>query len=382
MKGWFRTMERGKAENLALICMRGCEEFCGKIQYYIRKWHDTNQEFILKAEFPRFATGEGKGLLLQSIRGRDIFIISDPFNYSVTYKMYGQEVPMSPDDHFQDLKRIISAIGGKAKRITVIMPMLYEGRQHKRTFRESLDCANALQELVNMGVSNLVTFDAHDGRVQNAIPLNGFDNMRPTYQMIKALVKNVPSIAFRSDKMILISPDSGGVSRCLDYASMLNLEMGMFYKRRNLSKVVDGVNPIVSHEYIGSSLEEKDAIVVDDMIASGFSLIDTFQHLKLKGAKRIFAFITFGLFCNGLSEFDRAYEEGIFDKIFVTNLTYRTPELLSRPWIVDVDLTKYTAYVIDAIHHDASVGEIVDPNKKVISLLDELKEHSGELAEV
>lgn len=375
-------MERGKAENLALICMRGCEEFCDRIEYYIRKWHDTDQRFILRAECPRFATGEGKGLLLESIRGRDIFIISDPFNYSVSYKMYGREVPMSPDDHFQDLKRIISAIGGKAKRITVIMPMLYEGRQHKRTFRESLDCATSLQELVHMGVSNIVTFDAHDGRVQNAIPLSGFDNMRPTYQMIKALVKNVTPIAFRADKMIIISPDAGGVSRCLNYSSVLNLEMGMFYKRRNLSKVVDGTNPIESHEYIGSSLEGKDVIVVDDMISSGGSLIDTFRQLKLKGANRIFGFITFGLFCNGLAAFDKAYEEGLFDKIFVTNLIYRTPELLQRPWVVDVDLTKYTAYVIDAIHHDASVGEIIDPNKKIVSLLAELEERSKDLVHI
>lgn len=375
-------MERGSLDNLSLICMKGCEEFCGKIEYYIKNWHCVDRSLIVKTECPRFTTGEGKGMLLESIRGRDIFIISDPFNYSVTYKMYGMEVPMSPDDHYQDLKRIISAIGGKAQRIVVIMPMLYEGRQHKRTYRESLDCANALQELVSMGVSNIITFDAHDGRVQNAIPLNGFDNMRPTYQMIKALVKNVKNVEFDAEKMIIVSPDAGGVSRCLNYTAALNLELGMFYKRRNLSKVVDGSNPIESHEYIGSDLEGKDVVVVDDMISSGGSLIDTFHELKNKGAGRLFSFITFGLFCNGLDVFDRAYEEGLFDKIFVTNLIYRTPELLKRPWIVDVDLSKYAAYVIDAIHQGASVGEIIDPNKKILALLSELRERSGAVAAV
>ena len=360
-------MER-EMENLGLICMRGCESFRDKIEFYLRRWHGDGN-YSIKAECPRFSSGEGKGLILESIRGRDVFIITDPFNYSVTYKMYGMEVPMSPDDHYQDLKRIILALGGKAKRITVIMPMLYEGRQHKKTFRESLDCAAALQELVHMGVSNIVTFDAHDSRVQSAIPLSGFDNLKPTYQMIKAMVKNVKDVVFSSDQMIIVSPDAGGVGRCLGYSSALNLEMGMFYKRRNLSKVVDGTNPIESHGYIGSSLNGKDVIVVDDMISSGSSMIDTFRVLKEKGARRIFAFITFGLFCNGLDGFDRVYEEGLFDRVFVTNLIYRTPELLSRPWVVDVDLSKYTAYLIDAIHHDASVGAIIDPNQKIISLL-------------
>ncbi|PWL72385.1 MAG: phosphoribosylpyrophosphate synthetase [Clostridiales bacterium] len=375
-KGGF-FVEQTNTENLGLICMKGCEAFCDQIQYYIRKWHDTDRHYIIHADCPRFATGEGKGIVLESIRGRDIFIITDPFNYSVTYQMYGREVPMSPDDHFQDLKRIILAIGGKAKRITVIMPMLYEGRQHKRTFRESLDCAAALQELVHMGVSNIVTFDAHDGRVQNAIPLSGFDNMRPTYQMIKALVKHEEHVVFDSRHMIIVSPDAGGVSRCLSYSSVLNLEMGMFYKRRNLSRIVDGTNPIESHEYIGSDLTGKDVIVVDDMISSGTSLIDTFAQLKAKGASRIFSFITFGLFCNGLEIFDRAYEQGLFDRIYVTNLIYRNEELLHRPWVVDVDLSKYTAYVIDAIHHDASVGEIIDPNKKILTLLHNMEQKAA-----
>lgn len=365
-------MKSKDMENLALICMKGCEEFGQKVEFYLKKWHDEEETFILEADCPRFATGEGKGLILESLRGRDVYIITDPFNYSVTYKMYGQDVPMSPDDHFQDLKRIIAAIGGKAKRITVIMPMLYEGRQHKRTYRESLDCATALQELVQMGVSDIVTFDAHDPRVQNAIPLSGFDNMHPTYQMIKAMVKNVENVAFDRDKLLIVSPDEGGIGRCLAYTSVLNLDVGMFYKRRNLSKIVNGTNPIESHEYIGSDIAGKDVIVIDDMISSGGSLIDTFQHLKEKGAKRIFSFITFGLFCNGLEKFDKAYAAGMFDKIFITNLTYHPSELLERPWIVDVDLSKYTAYVIDAIHHDASVGAIIDPNEKILALVDKM----------
>ncbi len=367
------NMKIKSGENLALICMRGCEEFGRKVEYYLKKWHNSDRDYILKAECPRFATGEGKGLILESLRGRDIYIISDPFNYSVTYKMYGMEVPMSPDDHFQDLKRIIAAIGGKAKRISVIMPMLYEGRQHKRTYRESLDCATSLQELVQMGVSDIVTFDAHDARVQNAIPLNGFDNMHPTYQMIKAMVKTEKGISFDRDKMLIVSPDEGGISRCLSYTSVLNLDVGMFYKRRNLAKIVDGTNPIESHEYIGSEIADKDVIVIDDMIASGSSLIDTFLHLKQKGARRVYSFITFGLFCNGVEKFDKAYEQGLFDKLFITNLNYRPKEILEKPWLVDVDLTKYTAYVIDAIHQDASLGAIIDPNKKILALLDKIK---------
>lgn len=370
-------MDIRDSENLALICMRGCEEFGRKVEFYLQRWHETERTYILEAECPRFATGEGKGLIRESLRGRDIYIITDPFNYSVTYKMYGMEVPMSPDDHFQDLKRIIAAIGGKAKRISVIMPMLYEGRQHKRTYRESLDCATALQELVHMGVSDIVTFDAHDPRVQNAIPLGGFDNMHPTYQMIKALVKNVPDICFDRDKLLIVSPDEGGISRCLSYTSVLNLDVGMFYKRRNLSKVVNGTNPIESHEYIGNEISGKDVIVVDDMIASGSSMIDTFRHLKEKGARCVYSFITFGLFCNGLEQFDKAYEEGLFDKIFITNLTYHPQELIDRPWLVDVDLSKYTAYVIDAIHHDASVGAIIDPNQKILALLEKLRVERG-----
>ncbi len=364
-------MEHNK---LGLISMRGCEEFCEKVEYYLKKWNNEEETFMIQAKCPRFATGEGKGILSESIRGRDIFIISDPFNYSVTYTMYGRVVPMSPDDHFQDLKRIISAIAGKAHRISVVMPMLYEGRQHKRTYRESLDCAVSLKELENMGVTNLVTFDAHDARIQNVIPLSGFDNMQPTYQMIKALIKAVKDIQFLPDKMTIISPDEGGINRCLQYSSILNLELGMFYKRRDTSNIVDGTNPIECHEYIGNDLTGRDVIVIDDMISSGSSMIDTFRELKEKGANTIYSFITFGLFCNGYERFDKAYEDGLFDKIFITNLIYTPKELLDKPWIVPVDLSKYTAYVIDAIHHEASVSAMIDPNKKIIQLLKELNQ--------
>lgn len=354
--------------------MPGSEPFCAGVEYYIKHWHQIQESLIIKAECPRFATGEGKGLLRESIRGMDLFIITDPFNYSITYSMYGQTVPMSPDDHFQDVKRIIQAIGGKANRITVIMPMLYEGRQHRRNYRESLDCAAALQELVHMGVSNIITFDAHDPRVQNAIPLSGFDNMHPTYQMIKALIRKVPDIQFDPDKLIMISPDEGGIGRCLAYSSILNLDVGMFYKRRNLTQIVDGTNPIESHEYIGHALEGRDIIVVDDMIASGGSMIDTFKALKSKGANHIYSFITFGLFCNGLEHFDRAYEQGLFDSIFLTNLNYRPQEVLDRPWVTDVDLTKYTAYVIDALHQNSTIGSIINPNTKIRQLLQNMSD--------
>lgn len=349
--------------------MPGSETFAKGVEYYIKKWRGQEETILVEAECPRFSTGEGKALLRESIRGRDLFLLSDPFNYSVTYTMYGKQVPMSPDDHFQDIKRMIQAIAGKADRITVIMPMLYEGRQHRRNYRESLDCAMSLQELVRMGVANIITFDAHDPRIQNAIPLNGFDSLEPTYQMIKALVRKFPNVTFDPSKTLLISPDDGGIGRCLAYSSILNLDVGMFYKRRNLSQVVDGTNPIESHEYIGQDLNGRDVIVVDDMISSGGSMIDTFHDLKQKGARHIYAFITFGLFCNGYDQFDQAYEQGIFDSIFLTNLNYRPQELLERPWLTDVDLTKYTAYFIDALNQNLSIGSIINPHVKIRQLL-------------
>ena len=312
---------------LSLIAMKGCESFIEKVDSYLKEWSGVDHSFVVNAACPRFGSGEGKGIIYESLRGHDVFILCDVFNYGVTYKMYGQTVPMSPDEHFADLKRIIGAIAGKAKRITVVMPMLYEGRQHKRSARESLDCAMMLQELVNIGVSNLITFDAHDARVQNAIPLHGFDNVQPTYQMIKALIRNIPDLTLNADHVTIVSPDEGGMSRCMYFSSVLKLDLGMFYKRRNYAVIVDGRNPIEAHEYLGKPVEGKDVIIVDDMISSGDSIIDIAEKLKIRGAKRIFAFASFGLFCNGLKKFDEAYSAGILNKVFTTNLIYRPQEL-------------------------------------------------------
>ncbi len=357
---------------LSVIGMRGCGKFVDQVDYYLKEWrsHDTDATFVMDAECPRFGSGEAKGLLHQSMRGRDVYIISDCFNHGVTYKMYGQEVPMSPDDHYQDLKRTIAAIGGKANRITVIMPMLYEGRQHKRSSRESLDCALALQELVSMGASNIITFDAHDPRVQNAIPLTGFDNIRPTYQMLKALVRNIPDISLDHDDTVIISPDEGAMSRTMYYASVLGLELGMFYKRRNYSVIIDGKNPIEAHEYLGRDIKGKDVIVIDDMISSGDSIIDVAKQLKEKGAKRIFFFVTFGLFANGFEVFDKAYKDGIFDKCFTTNLIYHPDGLMEREWYAEVNMCKYVALLIDTLNQNKSIGTLLNPVKKIHSILD------------
>ena len=365
---------------LSVIAMKGTEEFAAKVDNYLKewRWHVEDESFIVKADCPRFGTGEGKGLVGQSMRGHDVYIIVDCFNYGVTYKMYGQTVPMSPDDHYCDLKRIIGAIGGKARRISVIMPMLYCGRQHNRTTRESLDCASSLQELIDMGVSNIITFDAHDPRVQNAIPLGGFDNVRPTYQMIKALIKAVPDIKIDRDNLMIISPDEGGMSRCMYYSSTLGLDLGTFYKRRNYSIVVDGMNPIEAHEFLGSDLKGKDVIVVDDMISSGSSIIDVAKQLKERGANRIFVFTSFGLFCNGLDKMDKAYEEGLFDKIFTTNLIYRSPELLQREWYSQVDMSKYVAYIIDTLNHDETISNLLNPAKRIHKLLEKHRAEAEE----
>ncbi len=361
---------------LSVIGMRGCEKFVNQVDYYLKEWrsHDEEVSFITKADCPRFGSGEGKGLLHTSLRGHDVYIISDCFNYGVTYKMYGREVPMSPDDHYQDLKRVIAAIAGKARRITVIMPMLYEGRQHKRTSRESLDCAIALQELTAMGVSNIITFDAPDARVSNAIPLTGFDNVRPTYQMIKALVRNIPDISLNHDDLMIISPDEGAISRTMYYASVMGLDLGMFYKRRNYAVVVDGKNPIEAHEYLGKDVKGKDVIVIDDMIASGDSIFDVCKQLKAKGAKRIFFFVTFGLFTSGLEVFDKAYAEGTFDKCFTTNLIYHPDGLLDREWYAEVDMCKYVALMIDTLNQDKSISTLLNPVKRIHNILDK---HNG-----
>ena len=365
--------------DLSIIGMKGSEDFVSQVDYYLKDWrrHGGDDTYIVEASCPRFGSGEAKGLIKESMRGHDVYIIADVFNYGVTYKMYGQTVPMSPDDHYADLKRVLGAIAGKARRVSVIMPMLYEGRQHKRNTRESLDCALMLQELEAMGVSNIITFDAHDPRVQNAIPLCGFDNVHPTYQMIKALVKAVPDVVIDKDHLMMISPDEGAMSRCTYYSSVLGVDIGMFYKRRNYAIVVDGRNPIEAHEYLGSDLTGKDVIIVDDMIASGESIIDVAAKIKERGAKRIFAVSTFGLFTNGFDKFDKAYADGVFDKIFTTNLTYRNPDIYEKPWFVDVNMCKYVAYIIDTLNHDATISNLLNPVQRIHTLLDK---HAAELA--
>jgi len=356
--------------DLSVIGMKGCDAFTKQVDDYLKQSRKTNESFIVKADCPRFGTGEGKGIIYESLRGHDVYIICDVFNYSVTYKMYGMDVPMSPDDHFADLKRIIGAIGGKARRISIIMPMLYEGRQHRRSARESLDCAMALQELTTLGVSNIITFDAHDARVQNAIPLGRFEDVRPAYQMIKAMVKNVPDVSFDKDRMMIISPDEGSMHRCMYYSSVLDIDLGMFYKRRDYTRVINGRNPIEAHEYLGKSIKGKDVIIIDDMISSGDSMLDVAEQLKNKGAARIFMFSTFGLFNAGLSKMDEAYEKGLFSKVFTTNLIYQSDELLKREWYCSVNLCKYTAYIIDTLNHDHSISELLNPVGRIHSLIE------------
>ena len=366
------NMKESLYGELSVIGMRGCEDFTAQVDSYLKDWrrHDQEVSFVANTSCPRFGSGEAKGTLHQSLRGNDVYIICDVFNHGVTYNMYGMTVPMSPDDHFQDLKRIIGAIGGKARRISVIMPMLYEGRQHKRSGRESLDCALALQEIVNMGVTNIITFDAHDPRVQNAIPLSGFENVRSSYQMVKALLNTYDDIVIDPDNLMIISPDEGGMAKCMYYSSVMGIDLGMFYKRRDYSVIVNGKNPIVAHEYLGRSVEGKDVIVIDDMISSGDSVIDVAKQLKDKGAKRIFVFATFGLFCNGLENMDKGYADGIFTKIFTTNLVYRTPELLEREWYGEVNMCKYVAYIIDTLNHDRTISHLLDQSRKIHLKLD------------
>ncbi|HHW46552.1 MAG TPA: ribose-phosphate pyrophosphokinase [Clostridiales bacterium] len=358
--------------DLAIISMKGCEKLSSKVDNYLLQWREMpkGHSFIIPTECPRFGTGEAKGVIKHTARGQDIYIICDVFNHGVTYKMYGKTVPMSPDDHFQDLKRIIAALGGKARRITVIMPMLYEGRQHRRTARESLDCALALQELVHMGVDNILTFDAHDPRVQNAIPLSGFDNVQATYQMIKALVKAVPDIKLDREHVMIISPDEGGMPRCIYYSSVLGLELGMFYKRRNYSVIINGRNPIEAHEFLGNDVKGKDVIIVDDIIASGESMLDIAVKLKDMKANRIFMFATFGLFVDGLEKFDEFYKKGYFSRVFTTNLIYTTDELLSREWYTNVDMSKYIAYLIDTLNYDMSISKLLDPVDRIKKLME------------
>lgn len=359
---------------LGLIALSGAEELGQKINDYLVDWahkggYDVDT-FLIESECPRFSSGDGKGLIKSTVRGRDLFIIVDVGNYHVQYQMYDQKSAMSPDDHYQDLKRIIQAVSGKAHRINVIMPILYGGRQHRRNYRESLDCACALQELERMGVANILTVDAHDPRVHNAIPLMGFDNMMPSYQVLKAMFQTIPHLKTTPDEFMVISPDEGALNRNMFYASMLGVPMGMFYKRRDYSKMVNGHNPIVAHEYLGNSVEGKDVFIADDIISSGESMLDIAYALKERKARRVFCYATYGLFVNGLEKFDKASEDGYIDAVFSTNLTYRSEELLSRSWFHEVDCSKYISYFIAALNHDVSIGNIIDPNAKIKALME------------
>ena len=383
-----RNLDNIPVGALGIIALDGCKEMGGKVNNYLVKWRKEDghahkddivfhgyerDTFLIDAKVPRFGSGEAKGIINDSVRGMDIYLMVDVCNYSLTYSLTGHENHMSPDDHYQNLKRVIAAIGGKARRLNVIMPFLYESRQHKRSSRESLDCALALQELVRMGVDNIITFDAHDPRVQNAIPLNGFETVRPTYQFIKGLLRNFKHLQIDCDHMMAISPDEGATERAIYLANMLNLDMGMFYKRRDYTKIVNGRNPIVAHEFLGSSVEGKDVIILDDMISSGDSILDVARQLKQRKARRIFAAATFGLFTNGLEKFDKAYEDGLIDAILTTNLIYQTPELLERPYYISCEMSKYIALMIDTLNHDGSISSILNPNERIQNVLEKYK---------
>ena len=369
---------------LGIIALPGCEGLASKIDDYLVTWRAKQAEehknsiafygyhrdtYEIKTSVVRFGSGEGKVVINDTVRGYDLYILADCFNYSVTYNMYGMNVPKSPDDHFADLKRVISASTGKAKRINVIMPMLYEGRQHKRSSRESLDCAMALQELTSLGVENIITIDAHDKRVQNSIPHKSFENVMPSYQQIKAIINSVDDLKIDPDHLLIISPDEGAMHRAIYLATQLGVNLGMFYKRRDYTRIVDGRNPIVAHQYLGESVEGKDIIIVDDMISSGDSMLEVASKLKELGARRIIVCCSFGLFCNGLERFDQAYKDGVFYRVFTTNGVYQSPDLLSREWYRSVDLSKYLAYFIDTINHDLSVSSLLDSSERINNLL-------------
>ena len=383
-----RILDNIPVGSLGIIAVDGCEEMGSKVNDYLVKWRKEETRFqkdnivfngyekpnyLIDAKVPRFGSGEAKGIINESVRGKDLYLMVDVCNYSLTYSLSGNVNHMSPDDHFQNLKRVIAAVGGKARRLNVIMPFLYESRQHKRSGRESLDCALGLQELVRMGVDNIITFDAHDPRVQNAIPLNGFETIRPTYQFVKGLLNHVPDLQIDADHMMAISPDEGATGRAIYFANVLGLDMGMFYKRRDYTKIVDGRNPIVAHEFLGSSVEGKDVIILDDMISSGDSILDVARQLKMRKAKRIYAAATFGLFTNGMEKFDQAYEEGLINGILTTNLIYQSPELLSRPYYINCDMSKYIALVIDTLNHDASISSILDPSERIQNVVEKYK---------
>ena len=392
--GYERNLETIPVGELGIISLKSCEALGNKINAHIVEWRKEREHehldspqlrtyardsYLINASVPRFGSGEAKGVIKDSVRGADLYLLVDVCNYSLTYSMSGNTNHMSPDDHYQNLKRIIAAVGGKAKRINVIMPFLYESRQHKRSSRESLDCALALQELTHMGVDNIITFDAHDPRVQNAIPLSGFETVRPTYQFVKGLLDRYDDLIIDSDHMMAISPDEGATERAVYLANVLNLDMGMFYKRRDYTRVVNGRNPIVAHEFLGSSVEGKDVIILDDMISSGDSILDVAKQLKSRNAKRIFAAATFGLFTNGLDKFDEAYESGLIDGVLTTNLIYQTPELLSRPYYINCDMSKYVALMIDTLNHDGSISDILDPSERIQVCVEEYKKAHGQL---
>jgi len=358
---------------IGLIAMESAQELGNKIDRYLTEWTNNSgvseDTFLIEAQCPRFASGDGKGLIKSTVRGFDLFILVDVGNYNCKYTMFDKENSMSPDDHFQDLKRIIQAASGKAHRITVIMPNLYGARQHRRSYRESLDCAVALQELERMGVTNIICFDAHDSRVQNAIPLMGFDNVIPSYQVLKTMIRKIEDFDVSKEKFMIISPDEGALHRNMYYASVLGVDLGMFYKRRDYSVIVNGRNPIIAHEYLGSSVEGKDVFIADDVISSGESMLDIVYTLKKRNANRIFAYATYAIFTNGLDNFDRAVEDGVIDGVLGTNLTYVSDELRKRQWFYEVDVSKYIAYFIASINHDVSTNDIIDPNEKIRQLL-------------
>ena len=384
-----KTIETIPVGPLGLIPLKSCAELGEKVNQHLIAWRRERESehkstiafagyqrdsYVIKAQTPRFGSGEGKGSIEESVRGDDLYIMVDVCNYSLTYSLCGMVNHMSPDDHFQDLKRVIAAAAGKARRINVIMPFLYEGRQHKRSGRESLDCATALQELCDMGVENIITFDAHDPRVQNAIPLKGFETVQPIYQFIKYLLKEETQLKIDSDHMMVISPDEGGMKRAIYFANVLGLDMGMFYKRRDYTQIVDGRNPIVAHEFLGSDVAGKDVLIIDDMISSGESMLDVAKELKSRKARKVFICSTFGLFTNGLAKFDEYYQNGLIDRILTTNLVYQTPELLSKPYYIDVDMSKYIALIIDNLNHDASLSELLNPTKRINRVLKAYKE--------
>jgi len=366
----------GRDSNVApigIIAMNSVTELGDKIDSYLVDWAGKGginvDSFLVESECPRFSSGDGKGLIKSTVRGKDLFIIIDVGNYSIKYDYFGMQNAMSPDDHFQDLKRIIQAASGKAHRINVIMPTLYGGRQHRRNYRESLDCACALQELEAMGVSNIVCFDAHDPRVQNAVPLMGFDNVMPTYQVLKARLKDIKDLNFSKENFMVVSPDEGALNRNMYYASVLGVEMGMFYKRRDYSTIVNGRNPIVAHEYMGNDVAGKVVFIADDLISSGESMLDIAIELKKRNAKQIICYATYGMFTNGLDIFNEKYADGTISAVFGTNLTYRTPELLASPWFHEVDCSKYIAYYISSLNHEMSISEVIDPHQKISALL-------------